>query len=768
MKSQPDLFRPRPPRRRSPSKVSIDAPPPPPAQDELALGAVLGLLRDNARLILAVAFGFALLAAVYALVARPAYEATMLIHVEEVNPSSAKNALNELSSMFETKKAATAEMELLRSRAVVAPAVERLKLYIEARPRVFPVLGPLLRIARPGRLSQPGLFGFGGYVWGAEQIEVAQFTVPAAMLNREFVITSMGGQRFSVYEPASNIMFYGTIGPLLRAETEAGPVELQVSRLDARAGARFFATRHATMAAIRKLQRDLVVAEQGKQSGVIEVRLEGPSAELVNETLREIGQQYMAQNFARKSEEAEQSLAFLDRQLPKLKAKLEGTESAYNRFRNANGTVDFAEEAKLSLQQATAAKLRRAELQQKREELLTRFTVRHPMVVAVNGQLRQVEQELADVAQHIKTLPQLEQDAQRLSREMKIDTDLYTALANTAQQLRIVSVGKTSNVRMVDAPMVSDEPVRPHRALLVTVGVAGGLLLGVVAAVLRRSVLGGVEDPAHIEQLLGSRVVFASIPHSAAQARLSRRGGRGERQPLLALDWPTDGAVEALRSFRASLQFSMPRFDNNVVMIAGPTSGLGKSFVTANFAAVMAASGKRVLLVDADVRNGRLHRLFGAGREHGLCEAITGAVPIGEVIRREVLANLDFIPTGCVNARRPDLFMHIDVGVLLESVRAQYDLVLVDSPPVLALADSLVIGRHAGAVFLVARAGVSTEREITEAIKRLNQAGVSPAGILFNDVKPRLSGYGYKYGEAYGAANLARLEYAAPAAAAVT
>jgi tyrosine-protein kinase Etk/Wzc len=262
-----------------------------------------------------------------------------------------------------------------------------------------------------------------------------------------------------------------------------------------------------------------------------------------------------------------------------------------------------------------------------------------------------------------------------------------------------------------------------------------------------------------VYSIYGSRVVFASIPHSDAQARLTRRSGQGGRQPLLALDWPTDGAVEALRSFRASLNFSMPRFDNNVIMFAGPTSGLGKSFVSANFAAVMAAGGKRVLLVDADVRNGRLHQLFGIGREHGLCEAIAGTMPLGHVIRRDVIAQLDFIPTGCMNARQPDLFVHIDVGVLLASVCAQYDLVLVDSPPVLALADSLVIGSHAGAVFLVARAGVSTEREITESIKRLNQAGVSPVGILFNDVKPRLSGYGYKYGESYGCAQIARLEY---------
>jgi tyrosine-protein kinase Etk/Wzc len=657
--------------------------------------------------------------------------------------------------MFDTKKAVTAEMELLRSRTVVAPAVERLKLYISARPDYFPLLGAVVRSARPAQLSEPGLFGVGGQVWGSEQIAVPRLEVPPSLYDHELVITSLGEQRFSVFEPTTNIIFYGQVGQVLRASTPAGDIELQVAQLAGRPGARFLATRSSTMASIRKLQRELIIAEQGKQSGVIEARLEGGSAAQVNAVLLEIGQQYMAQNMGRKSEEAEKSLAFLDQQLPKLKAKLERAESEYNAFRNANGTIDFAEEARLSLQQEAAARLRRTELMQKRTDLLTRFTLRHPIVAAVTGQLQQVNQEIVDVGQHIKKLPLLEQDSVRLSREIKINTDLYTGLANTAQQLRIVSVGKVSNVRMVDPPMMVYEPVRPQRRTIIAAGVLGGLLLGAGAAFLRSMLSRGVDDPIRIEQLLGSRVVFASIPHSQAQSRLNRRSEAG-RQRLLALDWPTDGAIEALRSFRASLEYSMPQFDNNVIMFAGPTSSLGKSFVAANFAAVMAAGGKRVLLVDADVRNGRLHQYFGVRREHGLCEAITGAAPFGDVIRRGVLDNLDLIPTGSMPANHPDFFRHVDVGALLEAVRQNYDLVLVDSPPILALADALVIGSHAGAVFLVVRAGVSTEREITESIKRLNQAGVAPYGILFNDVKPRLSGYGYKYG--YG--DVGRLGYA--------
>jgi tyrosine-protein kinase Etk/Wzc len=756
MTSQPDPNRQRALRRRTASKHSIAMPPLQEDDDDAApLAACLHVLHDNLWLAVAVSCTVICLATAYALLARPVYEASMLIHVEEVNPGGPKNPLTEVSSMFDTKKAVTAEMELLRSRTVVAPAVERLKLYINARPDYFPLLGAVVRTARPGRLSDPGLFGIGGKVWGSEQITLAQLEVPSSLYDLDLVITSLGEQRFSVFESSANIIFHGQVGQVLRASTPVGVIELQVTQLAGRPGARFLATRSSTMASIRKLQRELIISEQGKQSGVIEARLEGGSAERVNAVLLEIGKQYMAQNIGRKSEEAEKSLAFLDQQLPKLKAKLERAESEYNAFRNANGTIDFAQEATLSLQQQAATRLRRTELIQKRTELLTRFTLRHPIVAAVTGQLHQVDQEIADVGRHIKKLPLLEQDSVRLNREIKINTDLYTGLANTAQQLRIVSVGKVSNVRMVDPPMMVYEPVRPQRRMIIAGGVIGALLLGVGAVFLRNILRRGVDDPIRIEQLLGSRVVFASIPHSQAQSRLNRRGEAG-RQRLLALDWPTDGAIEALRSFRASLQFSMPQFDNNVIMFAGPTSSLGKSFVAANFAAVMAAGGKRVLLVDADVRNGHLHQYFGARREHGLCEAISGAAPLGDVIRHDVLENLDLIPTGAMPANQPDFFRHIDVGALLEAVRQHYDLVLVDSPPILALADALVLGSHAGAVFLVLRAGVSTEREITESIKRLNQAGVAPYGILFNDVKPRLSGYGYKY--AYG--NVGRLGYA--------
>jgi tyrosine-protein kinase Etk/Wzc len=269
------------------------------------------------------------------------------------------------------------------------------------------------------------------------------------------------------------------------------------------------------------------------------------------------------------------------------------------------------------------------------------------------------------------------------------------------------------------------------------------LFVGVLVAFARKAIRGGIDDAHAIEAMLGARVVYANIPHSGAQERLKRRARAPSAPlPLLAQASPEDGAIESLRGFRAALVYAMPHYRNNIVMLTGPTRALGRSFVAANFAAVMAASGQRVLLIDADMRNGQLHRYFGVSREQGLSKVILGSMALEHVIHRQVLDHLDFIPTGALPPNRAEFLLHLNFGSLLANVSGSYDLVLVDAPPVLGVADALVIGAHAGAVFLVARSGVTTEQEIGESIKRLNQAGIAPQGVLFNDRVPRLGDAG--------------------------
>jgi tyrosine-protein kinase Etk/Wzc len=707
------------------------------------------ILYDSRWLIGAITTLVTALAIVYALVASPVYEANLMIHVEEESPNASKNILSEVSSLFETKKAAIAEMELLRSRMVISRAVDNLQLFIDVRPRYFPVVGFWFADRSASALSEPGIFGYGGYVWGPERADVSVFNIPEAWQNREFIVTARGGGRYLLGGAGLPVIYEGIVGTKLKAATRGGTIELLIDRLDARAGAQFTLRRSSRLNTIERIQNAMVITEQGKQSGIIEVRLQGDDAQRIHNLLSEIGREYMRQNLARKTEEAEKSLAFLNEQLPALKRQLEASEEKYNIFRNTHGTIDMREEARMSLQQAASAQTRRIDLNQKKTELLTRFTEDHPVVIGLDKQRREVDAEIDSVARRIKTLPVLEQDEARLVREIKVNTDLYTALSNTAQQLRLISVGRVSNVRLIDAPLAPEKALKPNRPLIVVLAVVIGMFVGTLAAFARKAMSGGIDDPQRIERLLGARVVYASIPHSSNQDRLLRKSRNMPGYlPLLAQAFPEDIAIESLRSFRAALMFAMPHLKNNIVMFAGPGRDMGKSFLSANLAAVMAASGKRVLLIDADLRNGHLHRYFGVSREQGLTKVISGAMPLEHIIHRRVLENLDFIPTGALPPNRAEFLQHLNFSNLLDKVSEQYDVVLIDPPPILAVSDVLIIGAHVGAVFILARAGVTTEDEITESVKRLNHAGISPQGVVFNDMPLRLGrrSYHFQYG----------------------
>jgi tyrosine-protein kinase Etk/Wzc len=716
--------------------------------NEAELSSYLDVLFDNRWLIAAIALTVALLGTVYAFMAKPVYEANMLVHVEEESQKEAKNILGEMGSMFDVKAAATAEMELMRSRLVVSRAIDNLRLYIVTQPKYFPVIGKRLAEYNNG-LSSPGIFGYGGYVWGGEKIDVSAFNVPDSLLNRDFVVTAEGNGQFTVNEKESNITLKGSVGTPLNVETEKGPIELRVDQLAANPGAQFLLRRTSRLALIESVQKNLQIAEQGKQSGIIDVRLQGGDAQSVHSVLAEISKEYMRQNASRKTEEADKSLAFLNKQLPELKQQLEQSEAKYNQFRNAHGTIDLGEEAKLSLQQSAAAKTRKIELEQKKTELLTRFTENHPVVMGIDSQLKEINREIRTMTEHIKTLPTLEQEVVRLSREVKVNTDLYTALLNTAQQLRMITVARRSNVRLVDPPMLPERPVSPNRPKIIAIALLLGLFLGVVVAFLKKALHRGIDDPIEIEKMLGVPV-YATIPHSKMQKELFDQVSRkSPKLPLLAKISSMDVAVESLRNFRTALQFSMSHSKNNIVLMTGPTAGMGKSFVSANLAAVMASTGKRVLLIDADLRNGHLHRYFDIGRQDGLVDAISGTKRLEQIVHREVIENVDFIATGTLPSNPSELLLRTNFGTLLQSLSSLYDVVLIDGTPILAVSDTMIIGAHAGAIYILTRAGVTTPGEIAESIKRLSQAGLAAKGVLFNDLtlRPGRYGYGYKYGK---------------------
>jgi tyrosine-protein kinase Etk/Wzc len=676
--------------------------------DAINLASFLDLLLDNRWLIAGVVSLTTMLGAAYAFISTPIYQANILVQVEDGSAAS-HNILGDLAGAFDVKSAATAEIEILRSRLVVTRAVENVQLDLDVQPKYFPIIGHW--IARHNNtLSVPGLFGFGGYVWGTEAVKIGKLDLPRELEGEQFELIVGVGDKFVLKNGPANIQVTGRVGENIVQQTSFGLIGIRVDTLTAKPGAEFLITRTPKLDSVELLQNDLAITERGKQSGIIGVSLEGPDPERTALILNEIGKEYIRQNVERKSEEAEKSLDFLDKQLPQMKASLERAESRYNAMRNSRGTVDLDEEAKAILQESVVSQTKLIELQQKKDELLTRFQDSNPLVQAVDQQIRTLKGEIKSVNRKIHAMPSVEQEVLRLTRDVKVNTDLYTSLLNSAQQLRLVKASKVGNARLLDAAAVPLHPVRPKRALIVLMSTLLGGFLGVLVALLRKSLFGGIEDPHEIEQHLGLSVT-AAVPFSPKQAELYAKLHSGQKSvSVLATQDPGDSAIESLRSFRTSLQFSMIGAQNKIVMITGPTPGVGKSFISVNFAAILAAGGKKLLLIDADLRKGYLNKYFG----------------------------LD----------RAELLGHANFRNVLEELSGHYDYIVIDTAPVLAVADSMVVAPLVGAVFQVVRSGVTTIGEIEESVKRLNRAGNQVAGVLFNGLRIRKGyGYGAKYGK---------------------
>ena len=720
-------------------------------EDEINLGAMLDNLWLDRKLVGLIAAAIFVLGTAYAFLAKPIYEANLIVQVED-SPGSTKSLLGEASSMFDTKTAASAEMEILHTRKVVANAVDSLSLYIEARPKYFPFFGRWWA-SRSKQLSNPGILGFGGYAWGNEAIEVPVLNVPQEMRERKFILVADGNGGFELLQSKYDIALKGKVGQTIVQETPEGKVEILVTKLEANPGTQFRLQRNSRLETIENLQKDLQIAEKGKLSGVIEVKLEGGDPLLTAKVLNAVGNEYIRQNIERKSEDAEKSIIFLDSQLPELKRNVEQAETRYNQLRDKRGTIDMDEEAKNLLQAAVSIEVKLLEIKQLREELLSKFTAQHPSVINADKQLSILNSQKAAIQEKIKRLPGVEQDVISSMRDVKVGTELYTSLLNTSQQLQLAKASKIGTARLIDEAVVPEKPVKPKRLLIIPLSLFLGLFIGVMAALIRKSMRGAIDSPKMIEDATGLQV-YATILESKNQETLTRKIQAKEAgQFILANTQPDDVSIESLRSFRVALQFAMLDAPNNRVMFTGPTPGVGKSFTAANMAVILAQAGKRVLLVDMDLHKGHLNQYFGLERASGLSEILAGEITQEQATHTNVLKNLSFIANGTPVANPSTLFLNERLPQFLDQCSRQYDIVIVDVSPALLVSDVAVIGPNVGTTFMVVRDGVSTLSDLTTAVKRLGQARVEVKGVLFNGQQMRISkryGYGYGYGYKYG------------------
>ncbi|MAG65349.1 MAG: tyrosine-protein kinase [Pseudomonadales bacterium] len=712
--------------------------------DEIDLLALLGALIDGKWVIAGFTFCFAVIGVAYALLATPIYQANALIQIEEKSGSSL-SGLGELSDMLGSTPEAVTEIELLKSRAVIGQAVENLKLDIIVEPHYFPLIGHwAARRYEPettGELAAP-LMGFDSYAWGGENVDIFQLEVPNSYLNETLELVAGESNTYTLYNEDGESLVQGAVGE----QVSSNGFTIQIKTLNARPETRFDVIKQRKLNTIIDYQQQLGASERGKDSGIISLSMQHESPQYAISILDEVSRLYVRQNVERNSAEAAQSLEFLREQLPQVRKELERYEQALNEYQTSTKSVDITIETQAILDQIVELDTLISEQNLKRAEMERRFTRQHPSYQALLDQMEQLKRQKAELTSKVESLPATQQELLRLTRDVAVTTEVYTAMLNSTQELDVLRAGTVGNVRVIDTADVNiEEPVKPKKALIAVIATLLGGFIGVALVLLRKALNRGVEDPEVIEQL--GLPVYATIPFSRDQEVVE--GGTKSRRPaaatsgLLAVTNPADLAIEALRSLRTSLHFARLEAKNNILMISGPSPGVGKSFVSANLGAIMAQAGQRVLLIDADMRKGYLHKLFKLSAENGLSELLATRITSNDAIYKTEVEGLDIVPRGQIPPNPSELLMHANFTSFLDNVKDEYDIVIVDTPPILAVTDAAIVGRQVGMSLIVTRFAVNAAREIEIAMRRFEQNDIHLKGAIFNAVEKKSSAYGY-------------------------
>lgn len=303
--------------------------------------------------------------------------------------------------------------------------------------------------------------------------------------------------------------------------------------------------------------------------------------------------------------------------------------------------------------------------------------------------------------------------------------------------------GGMNVVDILEVAAPSNVPTYPVRTRFLATGILGGVLLGFGLAWLRDLLdhrLRSVEEIASALQL----PVIGALPFFGEKASKSQAG------QMVALA-PRSRSAEAVRTLRTALHFGLAGRDVKCVLITSPSPGDGKSTVASNLALALAQADQRVLLLDADLRKPSQHKIFETSRDIGLSSILTDRRPIEEAIVPNVLGLIDFLPAGPTPANPVELLNNGFFAELLEKLRGRYDRIVIDSPPIMPIADARVIAALADATLLVLRAERSTRRISLAARDELWRVRASRIGVVVNGVPLRKLGpYGYGYGQEYG------------------
>nr|AHB38999.1 tyrosine kinase [Pantoea sp. PPE7] len=700
------------------------------SKDVIDIAKLIGTLIDYRWLLVGVTAFFALISMIYVTLVQPVYQANALIQVEK---NTSTTLLNDISSMLpNAQPTSNTEIELITSHMVIDKAIRDLGLQVEIKEKFLPIIGAGL-----ARLTQKKV----------KTIDLAKFNIEKEFMGKPFTLEVEEHGTYTLVTPEGDSI-KGVVGK----DINNNGVEVFINKMDVEPGTSFIITKDTVLNRYKTIYNSLTVLDNSKDSGVLHLSLVGENPIRTENILDKISRNYLEQNIERKSEEAAKSLAFLKQQLPIVRNNLDISENKLNIYRSEHDTVDLPLEAKSVLDSIVSIDAQLNELTFREAEVSKLYTKEHPTYRALLEKRVTLEEEKRKYNQRVNSMPRTQQEIIKLTRDVDSGQAIYMQLLNKQQELDINKASTVGNVRIIDPSQVDPSPVSPKRVLTVIFCTILGTLIAMTIVVIKSILHRGIENPDLLEER--GMTVYANIPVSEWQKsqdkelisklRLKRNANRAAE--MLAIGNPSDLAMEAIRSLRTSIHFALMEAENNILLISGASPSSGKTFVSSNLAAAMAQSDKKILFIDADMRKGYSHEIMNVQNENGLSELLSGKIDYTKAIKKTEVANLYHIPRGQVPSNPSELLMRPNLSSLLSWASDNYDVVIIDTPPILAVTDASIISKIAATSLLIARFGVNTAKEMELCIKRFEHNGTEIKGVILNAVEKKATGYYGEYG----------------------
>jgi polysaccharide biosynthesis transport protein len=497
-------------------------------------------------------------------------------------------------------------------------------------------------------------------------------------------------------------------------------------------------------------------------TSIIRITVTGQDPKLVSDAANKIAEEYVAENLKEKTKESRSVREFIEKQLEEVGGKLKISEEALSAFKERETPSGVA----VSLEN------RLADLETKRNELLKLYTPAHPDVKNNEDQISQTKVQM-------KTLPEKELVYGRLMREVEIDNAIYRDLKTKLAAARINEAEKVEDVNIIDSAYPPDAPVSPKKSLNYLVGLIMGVVLGITATSLVEQLdtsIGTIEDVENFIKLPALGVIpylRTKDDKKGIMQLLFPKEFKGKdryehlRNQLVVHYSNSSPTFEAYRILRTNIQnevFKKEPLKGKVILFSSSGPEEGKSITISNLSISMAQGNFRTLLIDADMRRSVTHNIFGIkSREPGLsnvlrgeirpdnaiktfADILMGSLGFDDALKLPGLDNLNILTSGSLPTLPAELLSSPEMPKMLEELRTKFDIILIDSPPILAVADAAIIGTNVDAAILVYRVGRTARSVLARAKAQLVDSGAPVKGIVLNNISPEIEmRYGYYY-----------------------